>query len=59
MKSYEEIRAILEGELNVARATHESEILNRDRTEKALARAQDRYDRFTLHGMIPDDFNED
>jgi hypothetical protein len=50
---------MLDAELGEAITAHERELLNRHRTGEALARARERYDRFTLHGMIPEDFAED
>ena len=57
--SYDDIKSILDAELGEATAAHERELLNRHRTGEALAKARERYDRFTLHGMIPEDLEED
>ena len=59
MKSYDEIKTILESELNEAVAIHERETLNREHTGAAVERANERYSRVALHGMIPEDFIED
>jgi hypothetical protein len=59
MKSYDDIKSMLDAELGAAITAHERELLNRHRTGEALASARERYDRFTLHGMIPEDFAED
>jgi hypothetical protein len=56
---YDEIRSILGTELSKARTAHEREGVNRHSTGDALKRAGERYERFTLHGMIPDNFKED
>ena len=59
MKSYDEIEAILDAALSDAMESHEREVLNRHRTGAALAAALDRYNRFTHHGMIPEDLSDD
>jgi hypothetical protein len=37
---------------------HAREGFNKRRTAAALAKAVERYERFTLHGMIPEDFTK-
>jgi len=59
MKSYDEIRSMLEAELEEAMTRHEGETLHRHHTGAALIKAIDRYRRFTNHGIIPEDFDED
>jgi hypothetical protein len=59
MKSYNDIKFILENDLRKAAAAHECEVLDPVRTSEALAKSIERYDRFVLHGMIPEDFIED
>jgi len=59
LKSYDEITAILDAALTEAMETHEHEVVNRHRTGAALANALERYNRLTLHGMIPEDLKED
>jgi hypothetical protein len=56
MKSYDEIREHLQAELDNATAVHARE--NRPETEKDVLAAQERYERFSLHGMIPEDLAE-
>ena len=58
MSAYDEIQSSLRAALEEAMARHAREVLHRRRTAAALARAVERYDRFTLHGMIPEDFTE-
>lgn len=58
MSAYDEIRSILRAALEEARLCDAREVAHKGRTSAALARAIDRYDRFTLHGMIPEDFAE-
>lgn len=58
MSAYDEIRSSLRAALEEAKVRHACEALDKRRTSVALARAIDRYDRFTLHGMIPEDFTE-
>ena len=59
MKSYGQIKAILEAELNRAIEEHEDETTEPGRTGAAVEWARERYERFALHGMIPEDFSED
>jgi hypothetical protein len=59
LKSYDEIKAILDLELSDAMERHEREGLNWHHTGKLLAEALEHYNRFTLHGMIPEDLKED
>ena len=59
MKTYDEIKTVLESALSEANANHEREASYRYRTAELLAEARDRYERFALHGMIPDGFEED
>ena len=59
MKSYDEITTILDTALTEAMEAHEHEVFNRHHTGAALAKALERYNRFTLHGMIPEDLNDD
>jgi hypothetical protein len=59
MKSYDDIRSMLEAELEEAMTRHEGETLHRHHTGAALAEAIDRYRRFTNHGIIPEDIAED
>ena len=56
MKSYDDLKSILEAELSKAVANHERE---RHRTGEALAEAVDRFQRFALHGMIPEDITDE
>ncbi len=53
MKSYDEIRDHLQAELERATYRHARE--DSEESGEALKSAQDRYDRFSLHGMIPED----
>ena len=55
MKSYDEIRSMLEAELEEAMTRHEGETLRRHHSGAALATAIDRYRRFVNHGIIPED----
>lgn len=57
LKSYDEIKAILEAALNEASAAHEA--LNEHSTRELLAKAHERYTRFILHGMIPEDLSDE
>jgi hypothetical protein len=59
MKSYDEIRSMLEAELEEVMTRHEAETLHRHHTGAALAKAIDRYRRFVNHGIIPDDLADD
>ena len=60
MKSYDEIKTILEAELEKAMANHDREALDRHRTGAALARALDHYNRFARDGLVPEHLsNED
>lgn len=59
MKSYDEIKAILEAELKEATANHDRESLDRNRTGAALERALDHYNRFTLHGVVPEHLSDE
>ena len=59
MSPDDEIAAILDTALSEAMAIHEGEVLNRHRTGAALAQALERYNRFTRHGMIPEDLSDD
>jgi hypothetical protein len=58
MKCYEEVRSMLESAVREAAERHAAEMLDRQRTESLLAKAADEYERFTLHGMIPEDMTE-
>ena len=53
MKSYDEIREHLQTELDIATQQHARECSAE--TESAVKSARERYDRFALHGMIPED----
>jgi len=57
--SYDEIKAILQAELNQALARRKIELFNRSGSDAAVRRAASRYNRFTLHGIIPEDFKEE
>ena len=57
--SYDEIRSVLEAEMDEALKRHQAEEQDTDRTGALLARAIDRYRQFSDHGLIPDDFQED
>jgi len=59
VKSYDEIKALLGVALIDAVKIHEREELNPHDIGAAVAKALERYNRFTLHGMIPDDLRED
>jgi hypothetical protein len=59
MKSYDEIRLMLEVELEEAMTRHEGETMHRHHTGGALAKAIDRYRRFVNHGIIPEDIADD
>jgi F0F1-type ATP synthase membrane subunit b/b' len=54
---YEEIREHLERQLNEARAAHEQD--QKAESRHALNAARERYERFALHGMIPEDLSEE
>ncbi len=54
---YDSIREHLERQLNEARALHERE--QRAESSHALNAARERYERFVLHGMIPEDLSEE
>jgi hypothetical protein len=56
MKSYDEIREHLQAELDRAMELHSRE--NTTETQIELRMAQERYNRFALHGMIPHDISE-
>ena len=53
MKSYDEIRDHLQAQLDEATERHARE--GSEETRTAVESARDRYERFVLHGMIPDD----
>jgi hypothetical protein len=53
MKSYDQIRNRLQAELELATYRHARE--DSEESKDAVETAQERYDRFVLHGMIPDD----
>jgi hypothetical protein len=59
MKSYDEIKTILEAELEEAKANHDREALDRHRTGITLARVLDHYNRFTLHGVVPEHLSDE
>jgi ElaB/YqjD/DUF883 family membrane-anchored ribosome-binding protein len=59
MRSYDRIRSRLESAVEEARDRHNREVEERHRTASDLAHAIEQYVRFTLHGMIPEDFQED
>lgn len=59
MKSYDNIRSILDAALSEAVTAHERGLLNKRVTGDAVVKARERYDRFVLHGMIPDDVGDD
>ena len=59
MKSHDDIRFILDAELSEAVTAHERALQNQNLTGEAVAKARERYDRFVLHGMIPDDLRDD
>ena len=59
VKTYDEIRDTLDTALYEAIAAHENEVLNRHYTHKLLAEALDRYNRFILHGIIPEGIGDD
>ena len=58
MRSYDEIKSLLEQRVDQALFRHKNEIKDRQRTSEELAQAIDTYDRFTLHGLIPDDITD-
>jgi hypothetical protein len=59
MKSYDDMKSILEAQLSRAVTNHECEITERHRTGEALAVAVERLQRFVLHGMIPEDITDE
>lgn len=58
MSAYDDIQAILRAALEEAKVRHAREVLHKARTAAQLAEAAERYDRFTDHGMIPENFTE-
>jgi hypothetical protein len=53
------LRASAFAELSEAVTAHGRALQNQHLTGEAVAKARERYDRFTLHGMIPDDLRDD
>lgn len=59
MKSFDDIRLLLEAELRAAMDAHEIESVYPHQTREAMVRAIDRYRSFVRHGLIPEDLSED
>lgn len=59
MKSFDEIKSLLERELHVAMDARERDFLHQRQTSEAMLRAIDRYKRFVLHGVMPEDLADD
>lgn len=59
MRSFDEIKSILENELITAIEANQREATHGHHSREAVTRAIERYKRFVEHGMIPEDLADD